>query len=148
MKDIIIDACALSSVFISDASDHNEFVDILYALHNGQCRMVYGGDKYMKELKEVHSVHSYILALSKMNRVRVLNHDKVDERQKIVEKIIVDPSFNDPHLPAIAFIGNCHIICSKDKECMKFVKNKKLYSTHFKVPVFYTSKKHKNLLYR
>lgn len=148
MKDIIIDACTLSSVFITSTSDHSQYDAILQALYKGQCRMVYGGKKYMDELAEVNSVHSFLLALSKMNRVRVLDHNEVDERQKIVESIIVNPAFNDPHLPAIAFVGNCHLICTKDKACMKFVKDKRLYSTHFKVPAFYTSKRHRNLLFK
>lgn len=148
MKNIIIDACALSSVFISSNSDHAQFEAILHALYKGQCCMVYGGKKYMDELAEVSSIHSFILALSKMNRVKVLNHNDVDQRQKIVESIIASPTFNDPHLPAIAYVGNCHLICTKDKACMRFVKDKRLYSTHFKVPVFYTSKRHRSLLFK
>lgn len=148
MKDIIIDACALSSVFITSSVDHAQFDAILQALYKGQCRMVYGGEKYMGELEEVKSVHSFILALSKANRVRVLNHNDVDAREKVVKTIIPVAAFNDPHLPAIALVGNCHLICSKDKACMKFVKDKRLYPTHFKVPAFYTSKRHKSLLYK
>ena len=106
MKNIIIDACALSSVFISSNSDHAQFEAILHALYKGQCCMVYGGKKYMDELAEVSSIHSFILALSKMNRVKVLNHNDVDQRQKIVESIIASPTFNDPHLPAIAYFAN------------------------------------------
>lgn len=148
MKDIIIDACTLSSVFLTSDSDHAQFFSVLEALQDGHCRMVYGGTKYIKELGEVKSVHAYILALSKMNRVKVLDKDEVDKRQKLVEKAIVHPLFNDPHLPAIAFVGNCHLICSKDKKCVRFVKDKRLYSTHFKVPAFYTSKRHRPLLYK
>jgi len=148
MKDIIIDACALSSVFLTSSVDHAQFEAILQALYKGQCRMVYGGKKYMDELEVVKSVHSFILALSKANRVRVLNHHDVDEREKVVKKIIPVAAFNDPHLPAIAFVGNCHLICSKDKACMKYVKDKRLYPTHFKVPAFYTSRRHRNLLFK
>ena len=148
MKDIIIDACALSSVFITSSADHSQFAAILQALYKGQCRMVYGGKKYMDELEEVKSVHSFILALSKANRVKVLNHYDVDKREKIVKELIPTPSFNDPHLPAIALVGNCHLICSKDKACMKYVKDKRLYPTHFKIPAFYTSKRHRNLIFK
>lgn len=74
-----------------------------------------------------------------MNRVKVLDKESVDKRQNVVEKTIVHPLFNDPHLPATAFVGNYHLICSKDK---------RLYSTHFMVPVFYTSKRHRSLLYK
>lgn len=148
MKDIIIDACALSSVFITSSSDHSQFAAILQALYKGQCRMVYGGKKYMDEFEEVKSVHSFVLALSKANRVKVLNHHDVDQREKVVKTIIPTPSFNDPHLPAIALVGNCHLICSKDKACMKYVKDKRLYPTHFKTPAFYTSKRHRNLLFK
>lgn len=148
MKDLIIDACTLSSVFKVSSADHAEFEPVLQALYKGQCRMIYGGKKYLDELADVSSVHSFIMALSKGNRVKVLNQDDVDERQKYVETIIKAPDFNDPHLPAIAFVGNCHLICSKDKKCMPFVKDKRLYSTHFKVPSFYTSKRHRSLLYK
>lgn len=148
MRDIIIDSCTLSSVFIPTSSDYNQFKDVSEALYKGHCRMVYGGSKYIEELSRVRSVLRIVLALSKKNRVRKLDDSAVDKRQKYVERIINDPAFNDPHLPAIAFVGNCHMICSKDKECMEFVKDKRLYPTHFRVPVFYTSKKNRDLLYR
>lgn len=148
MKDIIIDSCTLSSVFIPTSSDYDQFKDVSEAIYNGQCRMIYGGTKYIEELSKVRSVLRIILALSKKSKVRKLDDSAVDKRQMFVEKLINNPSFNDPHLPAIALVGNCHVICSKDKECMDFVKDKRLYPTHFKVPAFYTSKRNRILLYR
>ena len=147
MKDIIIDTCTLSSVFVPENIDHIQFEDVYKAIKMGRCRIVYGGTKYIDELSKVRSIIPLILALSKQNKVRVLDSKEVDKKQRRVESIVANPKFNDPHLPAIALVGNCHLICTKDKECMEYIKDKRLYPTHFKVPAFYSSKRNRQLLY-
>ena len=108
--------------------------------------MIYGGSKYIEELgKTKYAKLINLLKKQTGNKIYVLDKEKVDQRQKIVEEMITDLDFDDPHLPAIAEVGKCKLVCSEDIRSIKFVTLKELYKDKTP-PNYYTGKRNIDLL--
>ena len=146
-KPIIIDTCVLSKTFDTNNDEHKEFRPVLDALMRGKCTMLMGGTKYLGEVAKLKRLLTLINKMKRSSMIRRLDDQVVDRNQIRVEQLITHPDFDDPHLPAMAIVGNCHLICSDDRRCMKHIKNRVLYPTHFRTPRFYSREKHKKLLY-
>lgn len=146
-KPIIIDACVLSKVFCSSAQGHEDFQPVLEALHKGKCFMIFGGSKFLGEMAKLKKLVSLFNIMKKNGMLKHIDDKRVDLEQRRVEQIITHPDFDDPHLPAMSIIGNCHLICTDDERCMPHLKRRDLYSTHFRTPRFYSRIGHKKLLY-
>ncbi|MBQ4388143.1 MAG: hypothetical protein II822_11155 [Prevotella sp.] len=145
-KPIIIDTCVLSKVFISKVEGHDNFKPVLEAMLKGKCTMLFGGTKYRDEVTKVKKVWALINQMKK-GIVTRLDDQAVDSEQARIEQLITHPGFNDPHLPAMAIVGQCHLICTDDTECIPHIKNRCLYPTHFSTPRFYLRAEHKEKLY-
>ena len=147
IKPIIIDTCVLSKTFDKNNDGHKEFRPVLDALMRGKCTMLMGGTKYLGEVAKLKRLLTLINKMKRSSMIRRLDDQEVDMNQSRVEQLITHPDFDDPHLPAMAIVGNCHLICSDDERCMKHIKNRVLYPTHFRTPRFYSRVAHKKLLY-
>lgn len=145
-KPIIIDTCVLSKVFNSKTEGHNNFLPVVEAMQKGRCMMLFGGTKYLGEVAKLKRISALINQMKK-GLIRRLDDKAVDQVQTRVEQLVISPDFDDPHLPAMAIVGNCHLICTDDERCMPYIKRRCLYPTHFHTPRFYSRKEHKNLLY-
>ena len=146
-KPIIIDSCVLSEVFCTTAQKHNEYKPVLEAIQKGKCVMIYGGTKFLGEMGKLKKLIPLFIKMGKSGMIKHIDDKMVDIEQQRVEKIITHPDFDDPHLPAMSIVGNCHLICTEDKRCIPHLKRRELYSTHFRTPRFYLRDQHKNLLY-
>ncbi|MFC2130012.1 hypothetical protein ACFLSQ_01110 [Bacteroidota bacterium] len=125
---IVIDADTLSCVFNPENQNHKDFELILKWLLNTRVKskIVYGGSKYLKELKEPYYMRKWIEIFEKMGKVIVADKENVDFYQKQIEEIIDDPDFDDPHILAIFIETKCKLLCSKDKRMYKFIKDRNL----------------------
>lgn len=146
-KPIIIDTCVMSKVFCSTDQGHKDFKPVLDAMKKGKCIMIFGGAKFLGEMSKQKKLVPLINKMKNVGMMRRLDDKMVDVEQKKIEQIITHPDFDDPHLPAMSIVGNCHLICTEDKRCIPHLKRRDIYSTHFRTPRFYTRKEHKRLLY-
>lgn len=146
-KPIIVDTCVLPKVFCTTDQGHKDFKPVLDAMQKGKCIMIYGGTKYLDEMAKLKKLFSIINKMKKCGVMKHLDDKMVDAEQRRIEQIITHPDFDDPHLPAMSIIGNCHLICTEDKRCIPHLKRRDIYLAHFRTPRFYTRVEHKRLLY-
>lgn len=144
---IIVDTNSLASVFDRSAVDHSDFEPVLDWIINGKGKLIFGGSKYISELKKSPKYLTVINRLKNMaNKVIVVNCKLVDSTEENIRKQVSDPDFDDPHLPAIVIVSQCMLICSKDTRSVRFVTMPELYPRGVDVPKYYTGIQNKNLL--
>lgn len=143
---IIVDTNCFACVFSRNSKDHTDFAPVLDWILEGHGFLVFGGSKYWGELTECKKYLHFVNLLKKAGKVYVCDGSKVDEMQKYYEEKIVDPDFDDPHLPAIVRVSKCRLICTKDIRSKRFVTSRDLYPQRFHIPQYYSSKKDARLL--
>ena len=136
---IIVDTNCFARVFCRSNKEHSEFAPVLDWILCGNGFLVYGGTKYLQELKECKKYWHFLRMLRDIKKVYVCDCDKVDDLQAKYEKMYDDPDFDDPHLPAIVRVTKCRLICSKDYRSIPFVTSRELYPKRFHLPHFYSS---------
>jgi len=145
---IIIDTNTFSSVFDKDSLQHKEFSPVLSWLIEGEGKIVFGGTKYIGELKLAKKYLRFIGQLNRARKVVQLENKPIDEYQSVLEAIEKHKDFDDPHLVAISYISKCRLICSLDKRAFPFLSRKDFYPNNSPRPSIYCSKKNSNLLCR
>lgn len=143
---IILDTNCFSHVFRPNDKRHTEFRPVLEWIIRGTGFLVYGGTKYLDELKKAGSYVCLFRLLKEIGKVIEVDCSKVNEYQNKVMEIESDPDFDDPHLPAIVAVSHCKLICSADERSIKFVTRRDFYPKRFSVPKYYTGIANKPLL--
>ena len=144
---VIVDTNCFASVFDSTSARHSEFSPILDWIINGKGKLIYGGSKYIQELeKSKKYLKIFSLLNSKAKKVVVVDRQKVDEEQSRIENLVIDPDFDDPHLPAIVIVAKCEIICTEDTRSVRFITDGRLYPKGVSIPKYYTSRRNTDLL--
>lgn len=143
---IILDTNCFSHVFCPKDIRHAEFRPVLEWVIKGNGFFVYGGTKYLKELKRTKSFILIFRLLRDLGKAVVIDQEKIDNYQKSVEQKEQDPDFDDPHLPAIVAVSHCKLICSTDCRSIRFVTRKDFYPKGFPLPKYYTGIANKKLL--
>lgn len=140
---ILVDTCAINSVFNSQDQFHKEFEPVYEWIYNGPGKVLYGGTHFMAEIRPFLHIFA---ELSRQNKTIHLKDHLVDEEEKIVKSLESDPDFDDPHLIAILRISKALLVCTKDIRAIKFLKKRKLYPKNQHCPKLYTSKRNKDIL--
>jgi len=143
---VIIDTNCFANVFNRKSANHNEYRPVLEWIVKGKGLIIYGGTKYIEELKKSHKYLPIMRLLKDVNKVFVGNLANIDRLQAEIEANRADIDFDDPHLPAIVIDTKCRVICSEDKRSIPFVKNRDLYPNGMFAPVYYTSSRNTDLL--
>lgn len=143
---VIVDTNCFASVFDPKSEKHAEFSPVLDWILNGKGKLVYGGTKYIQELSKTKYLKIFNILNSKAKKVVVVDKSKVDEVQIAIERSVIDPDFDDPHLPAIVIVSKCEVICSEDTRSVKFITDSNLYPKGVNIPKYYTSSRNKDLL--
>ena len=144
---IIIDANCLINVFDETSSLHNEFSPVLNWIINGKGKIVAGGTKYLEELSKLPRILRVFNILKKYkNKVVILDKKVVDLEQNRIEKMIVDPDFDDPHIMALVIVSSCRLFCSLDSRSEKYLLDSRFYPKGIKPPKYYKGSKNTNLL--
>jgi hypothetical protein len=143
---IIIDINTLSCVFDNSCSEHPEFKPVKNWIIDGEGFVVYGGKKYIDELKITKKYLAVFIELKKKRKVIEIDSSIVDTYQKIIESKIQHRDFDDPHIVAIISASKCRLVCSKDLRSFPFLKRKELYPKGVKTPMIYSKQKNINLL--
>lgn len=144
---VIVDTNCLANVFDKKSEKHDDFKPVLDWVLNGKGKLVYGGTKYLQELRKASKYFKILnLLKDKANKVIIVNKEAVDKEQERISNVITDPDFDDPHLPAIVIVSKCRIICSQDTRSVRFVKDSQIYPKGIVIPKYYTSIRNRSLL--
>jgi predicted nucleic acid-binding protein len=143
---IVIDTNTFASVFEVNSQKYKEFYPVLEWIVYGNGKIVYGGTKYMQELRKAFKYLKFFVELSKVSKVVELDKQKVDEKQKEISTLVNHRDFNDQHLIAIIIVSGCKLICSDDSRAYRFIKIKSLYPKHIQCPMIYRGASNKDLL--
>lgn len=136
---IIIDTNCLANVFSKKSSKHSNFAPVLNWILKGKGIIIYGGSKYIEELRKCNKYQTIIRLLREVGKVYVGNLQLIDQYEAECKKLITDRKFNDHHLAAIVRATRCRVICSEDTTSIIFVTNSMLYPKGFTTPVYYTN---------
>jgi hypothetical protein len=143
---LIVDTNCLANVFEKKSAKHDEFWPVLNWILNGKGLLIYGGSKYMNELKKTPKYLPIIRYLTEIGKAVKGDEKKIDKYEERNKKLITDPDFDDPHLAAIVLDTRCRIICSEDKRSVRFIQNPILYPSRFTCPSYYVGKRNVDLL--
>jgi len=143
---IVIDMDVLSCVFNPCNQHHSDFSPVKEWVTRRNGFIVFGGTRYKSELRNARHYLGIFTELSRKGKVKQVNQELVDRHQQIVEGLLGQTRFNDPHLIAIIRVSGCRLVCSKDQEADKHLKNKRYYLPNQKPPSIYRSRKHAKLL--
>ena len=143
---VIIDTNCLASVFERTSEKHDQFAPVLAWILSGKGKLIFGGSKYIEELRKTPKYLRIINIFKDFGKVVQVDKMKVDTEQERIEAIITDKDFDDPHLPAIVIVSKCKVICSGDTRSIRFVTQPHLYPKGIDVPKYYTSNKNTDLL--
>jgi len=141
---IIVDTNVMPSVLDTKNLDYFPVYDWIV---NNNGKFVYGGTKYLSELRINKKFLAFLVELGKKNKTYVADKKVVDELQVKIENQVTNKDFDDPHLIAIVIATGCKLICSDDKRADKFIKNKSIFKEYnAKSPSIYRKQKHYKLL--
>ncbi|RSD34188.1 MAG: hypothetical protein CI953_1041 [Methanohalophilus sp.] len=144
---IIIDINTFGAVFNPESSNHDEFKPVFNWIYKRNGKVVYGGTKYKKELKNAGERYLEIfLNLKRVHRAVEVDQEKVDKRQDEIESKVSVKKFNDAHISAIVAASKCKLICSLDSTAHPFFTDKRLYPKDISVPKIYSRRSHEHLL--
>lgn len=143
---VIIDTNALNCVFRKSSREHRDFAPVLNWIVYGSGIIVFGGTKYINELKNTRRYLRLILELNKCDKAFRADDASVDCEETKIKKNYTEKGFNDHHLAALVIVTKCKIICTKDKAAIPYLKNIKLYPRGICKPIFYTSIKNRSIL--
>jgi hypothetical protein len=143
---LLIDSCCLSKVFNANNREHPNFIPVYKWVRFGRGRMIYGGSKYLKELRGVAGLTRLFTELEKQRRVEILPIGCVDVIADEIKEQVNDKHLNDEHLIAIVIVSRCRIICTDDRRAFPFIKRADLYRKYgLKRPRIYRRAKHEEM---
>ena len=144
---LIIDTCAIHSVFDKKSESHKDFRPILdwLTLKNG--KLIVGGTKYNNEFHRSTKKYLNILAeLKRNNKIIKLPTSEVDREQARVQELEPAQEFDDPHLIAIVRVSKCKLLCTHEERGMKYLTRADLYRPAATRPKIYKRREHERLL--
>lgn len=145
---LIVDTNCFGCFFDENNQDYKEFVPAHDWVFNKEGKLMYGGSTFLSEMGKANKYRRLILELNKKGKAISLDKNEVDIEEKRIKGMEPDPDFDDPHLVAMAIVGRCQIICTRDKRAFKFLKKKDFYPANVVRPKLYTGEQCKNLLCR
>lgn len=143
---VILDTNCFAHVFNHMDARHSEFSGFLDWLCFGPGFLVFGGSKYLAELKKSGRYLKVFSILAQYNKARVYDAVLVNTEMERIAQLVGDASFDDPHLAAIVIVSKSEVICTGDARCIPFLKRKDIYEGRSRCPRFYTGDRCMNLL--
>ncbi|MET6996395.1 PIN domain-containing protein [Chitinophaga defluvii] len=141
---IVVDTNTLASVFSRNSDNHEEFEPVFTWLMEGRGKVVYGGSKYVKELKENYL--RLFVTLRSIHKAVYISNAKVDALEANVSQQIEHPDFDDQHLVGLLIASGCKLVCSLDKRAYPYFKHSLFFSNTSSRPKIYRSRNNKALL--
>jgi hypothetical protein len=137
---LIIDANCFGSVLNPKAKNHEAFKPVHKWILSGKGgRMIMGGTKYRAEVKLNVKSFPVLIELKRKNRIVSIPDDKVDRKEEEIKNMTKGIAlFNDQHIVALLVVSGCCVVCTKDKESDRYIKDKRFYPKGM-VPKIYRS---------
>lgn len=146
---VLIDPGCISKVFNTEDSQHEDFEPVLKWIRDRRGRIVFGGSKYITELKNVRKYWRIVVELDKARSVNWLPNQIVDEVAEKLKEIESGSGFDDEHLVAIVRVSGCTVVCTADMNATQYLKKKELYTrSGVRAPRIYSRKRNQNLLHQ
>ncbi len=145
---IVIDINTFSMVFDETNANHGNFKPIKEWLRRRQGFVVFGGTKYLQELKHNHKHMGIINQLRKAGLAVRIDDGAVDQREALVKQLCTESSCNDHHIIALLGVSGSYILSSLDAESYPYIKDRRLYPGGSRKVRIYSSSRNKRLLRR
>lgn len=142
---IIIDTNCFANVFDISSDRHIDFAPVLKWINDGPAVLIYGGTKFINELKN-GKYRRLFIEYGKSHKAYEIKRSLVDDAQDIISRLETSNDFDDQHIVALLRVSKCKILVTCDSRSHKYVKNKKFYLEHQSVPKIYSSVKNRRLL--
>ena len=143
---IVIDANTFAMVFDSNNALHVEFSPVKEWIVRGDGFLLFGGTKFMEEMKQSRERLRLIRELKDTGKAIEIITATVDELEaKILEKTS-QTKCNDQHIIALLAAARCDLLCSLDTDSFLFIKDKSLYPKGMRKVRIYSSSKNRELL--
>lgn len=141
---IIVDTNVLSNVFKQSSANHTQFKPVRDWIIEGKGKVVFGGTKYIHEIKE--SYLTLFLQLKKAGKAVHIPCNIVDSEQKIIEGMIVHDDFDDAHLIGLLRVSGCKLICSLDIKAFPYFRHSQFFKPLANRPRIYSKLSNSKLL--
>jgi hypothetical protein len=141
---LIIDTNVFHSVFSQDAKEYDHFGPVRNWLSTGTGKMVYGGDKYSRELRGGKFI-AVLSELGRKGRLVKIPSASVNKYAAQLKIKVPEAAFDDEHLVAIVAVSKCCVICTRDKKAFPYLKRRELYPKGVKPPKIYQYKSNAGL---
>ena len=142
---LIIDSCCFHCVFDLSSKRHAEFSPVLEWITKGDGKLVYGGQKYKRELRRQPKYLRFLASLRVAGHLVEVDDKEVDRLALTIRKKVLEPDFDDEHLVALVIVSGCRVVCTDDKRADKYLRQKALYPKQVKRPSIYRYEEHQSL---
>ncbi len=143
---IIIDTCALASVFSEESQDHQDFKAVRDWIVNRDGKVVFGGTRYNTELRNAGKYRRLFAEFERAGKVIRVSDADVDGVEVSAKELEPARDFDDPHLVAIVVVSGCRLLCTNDKRAIRFVTQTRFYPRPVRRPKIYSRLRHAPLL--
>ncbi len=110
----VIDADTFAYFCNKDSELYNDFQPVRDWIENSRCKIVYGGTKYGKHLRDNPRFRSYLAEHEHKGKIKRLCRAEVDSATSIIKGNFSGIDFNDHHIVALVLITRCKLVCSRD----------------------------------
>lgn len=143
---LVIDTCCLGMVFDKHNKNHLHFAAVLDWVVFGKGRMIYGGTKYNRELRQAYRFLGIVSELKRSQKAIEMPTTEVDIIAEEVKVQAADPRFDDEHIAALVILSRCCVVCTNDGVAISNLKRPELFSDYgMKHPKIYSSKRNQDL---
>ena len=120
----IVDTCSIGSVFNRKAQFHNEYAPLLSWIESAQGRIVFGGKKYLREIKDMEFFKRLLQDYARQGKLVRLDDAAVDKYASQAKAKIRTARFNDEHIVAMVAVSGCRVVCTDDDEAIPYYNRK------------------------
>lgn len=133
----MIDENVISLVFDKKNSQHERFKPVYKWVVQGDGSVIWGGTKYLEELRKSARYLGVFLELQKQRRAVRMPTAAVDARATAVKALVADDDFDDEHIVALVGISRCRLVATDDTRSLPFVRRRDLYPDGVEAPCVY-----------
>jgi len=145
---IVVDSNVFARVFDPTNTEHAEFSPVKSWIDRGDGVLVFGGTRYIGELKQ--SIHRLRLVrlLKEAGKAVQIDTGTVDAIDQDMCRLTEGTACNDQHIMALLAAARCGLLCSLDAESYPFVKERRYYPKGSIKVRIYSSARNVDLLVR
>lgn len=147
---VIIDKDTFAHIFRKNFKGHEHFEPVYIWISKGNGKIVYGGTKYLEELKQATRYHTIFNLFKTVRRAVEIDKNLVDEKEEELKSNVpkkdLDDRYNDTHIVSLVIVSKCKIVCTHDKGLSEFLKISAFYPEGVDIPLIYSNKSNKYML--